>query len=132
MFCVRTRRSRCGRGDGQMRGDAGRAPLGGARGVHHFVMIWLRRGHERCRPSDGWRVVSASKDETLKVRDVATGKCVATLEGHSRACVARRPLYFGDDLLRRRSERCRVSGRATRRVWVGQELKVWDVATGAR
>ena len=32
---------------------------------------------------DGRRVVSASWDETLKVWDVATGKCVATLEGHS-------------------------------------------------
>ena len=32
---------------------------------------------------DGRRVVSASGDETLKVWDVATGKCVATLEGHS-------------------------------------------------
>ena len=32
---------------------------------------------------DGRRVVSASHDKTLKVWDVATGKCVATLEGHS-------------------------------------------------
>ena len=32
---------------------------------------------------DGRRVVSASGDKTLKVWDVATGKCVATLEGHS-------------------------------------------------
>ena len=104
---------------------------------------------------DGRRVVSASNDKTLKVWDVATGKCVATLEGHSNdvrcgvhctfvmiwlrrrffalrslrtggasflgrtnsrcgtwrpasawrrwkgtrmPCVARRPLYFGDDL----------------------------------
>ena len=31
----------------------------------------------------GWRVVSASRDKTLKVWDVATGRCVATLEGHS-------------------------------------------------
>ena len=33
---------------------------------------------------DGRRVVSGSVDETLKVWDVATGKCVATL-GHSEA-----------------------------------------------
>ena len=32
---------------------------------------------------DGRRVVSGSGDKTLKVWDVATGKCVATLEGHS-------------------------------------------------
>ena len=32
---------------------------------------------------DGRRVVSGSDDGTLKVWDVATGKCVATLEGHS-------------------------------------------------
>ena len=32
---------------------------------------------------DGRRVVSASRDNTLKVWDVATGECVATLEGHS-------------------------------------------------
>ena len=33
---------------------------------------------------DGRRVVSASYDRTLKVWDVATGECVATLEGHSK------------------------------------------------
>ncbi len=32
---------------------------------------------------DGRRVVSASYDSTLKVWDVATGECVATLKGHS-------------------------------------------------
>ena len=32
---------------------------------------------------DGRRVVSASDDKTLKVWDVATGKCVATLNGHA-------------------------------------------------
>ena len=33
---------------------------------------------------DGRRVVSGSEDKTLKVWDVATGKCLATLEGHSK------------------------------------------------
>ena len=32
---------------------------------------------------DGRRVVSASNDNTLKVWDMETGECVATLEGHS-------------------------------------------------
>ena len=32
---------------------------------------------------DGRRVVSASDDKTLKVWDVATGECLATLQGHS-------------------------------------------------
>ena len=32
---------------------------------------------------DGRRVISASDDGTLKVWDVATGECVATLEGHT-------------------------------------------------
>ena len=31
---------------------------------------------------DGRRVVSGSRDNTLKVWDVATGECVATLKGH--------------------------------------------------
>ena len=32
---------------------------------------------------DGRRVVSASDDNTLKVWNIETGECVATLEGHS-------------------------------------------------
>ena len=64
---------------------------------------------------DGRRVVSGSNDKTLKVWDVATGKCVATLEGHSSDvyCVA----VFPDG----------------RRVVSGSDdktLKVWDLATG--
>ena len=38
---------------------------------------------------DGRRVVSASSDKTLKVWDVATGECVATLEGHFVCCGVR-------------------------------------------
>jgi WD40 repeat protein len=34
---------------------------------------------------DGRRVVSGSRDETVKVWDAATGECVATLAGHSSA-----------------------------------------------
>ena len=47
---------------------------------------------------DGRRVVSASDDKTLKVWDVATGECVATLEGHSGSVRCGVPLYFCDDL----------------------------------
>ena len=47
---------------------------------------------------DGRRVVSGSIDNTLKVWDVATGKCVATLRGHSKDVALRRPLYFSEDL----------------------------------
>ena len=45
---------------------------------------------------DGRRVVSGSgyPDNTLKVWDVATGECVATLEGHSGLRALRRPLYI--------------------------------------
>ena len=32
---------------------------------------------------DGRRVVSGSFDTTLKVWDIETGECMATLEGHS-------------------------------------------------
>ena len=52
---------------------------------------------------DGRRVVSASWDTTLKVWDVATGECVATLEGHSKS--VRRGVHctFVMICLRRRS-----------------------------
>ena len=81
---------------------------------------------------DGRRVVSGSSDNTLKVWDVATGKCVATLEGHSDCVRCGVRCTFVMIWLRRRSWRCRVSGRAARRVWVEDDktLKVWDVATG--
>ena len=32
---------------------------------------------------DGRRIVSVSRDKTLKVWDIETGECVATLKGHS-------------------------------------------------
>ena len=52
---------------------------------------------------DGRRVVSASFDNTLKVWDVATGKCVATLEGHSSAVRCGVRCTFVMIWLRRRS-----------------------------
>ena len=51
---------------------------------------------------DGRRVVSwgGLSDKTLKVWDVATGKCVATLEGHSNdvRCGVRFLWYLCDDV----------------------------------
>ena len=52
---------------------------------------------------DGRRVVSGSIDYTLKVWDVATGECVATLEGHSNAVRCGVHCTFMMMWLRRRS-----------------------------
>ena len=52
---------------------------------------------------DGRRVVSASGDKTLKVWDVATGECVATLEGHSESVRCGVRCTFVMMWLRRRS-----------------------------
>ena len=64
---------------------------------------------------DGRRVVSASDDQTLKVWDLASGRAVATLEGHTAwvsACAVtpdgRRVVSASDD----------------------KTLKVWDLASG--
>ena len=59
--------------------------------------------------------MSASYDNTLKVWDVATGKCVATLEGHSGTVMS---VAISPD---------------GRRVVSGSKdktLKVWDIETG--
>ena len=62
----------------------------------------LRRGTTRSRCGT-WRPVDA-----------------ATLEGHSGPRL-RRPLYFCDDVFVVGQWRCRVSGRAARRVWFGRQ-----------
>ena len=71
---------------------------------------------------DGRHVVSASEDKTLKVWNVAAGRCLATLEGHSKGvmCVAvfpccaamGCPLVWFLPLLRRRLLRLRKGRRA--------------------
>ena len=80
---------------------------------------------------DGRRVVSGS-DDTLKVWDVATGECVATLEGHSRAVRCGVHCTFVMMCLRRRSFALpspRTGGASCLRR-EDNTLKVWDVATG--
>ena len=134
-----------------MRGDAGRA-LGQRALRRHctFVMIWLRRRSWRCRVSGrAARRVCVGTTRRSRCGDVATGECVATLEGHSDWRALRRPLYFCDDVCFVVGQwRCRVSGRAARRVWVGRqdaqgvgrgggnawrlEGHSWDVRCGVR
>jgi len=64
---------------------------------------------------DGRHVVSASEDKTLKVWNVAAGRCLATLEGHSKGvmCVAVLP-----------------DGRRVVSASEDKTLKVWDIETG--
>ena len=68
-----------------MRGDAGRALEERALRRPLYFCDDVSSLQVKCVAvfPDGRRVVSASLDKTLKVWDVATGKCVATLEGHS-------------------------------------------------
>ena len=70
---------------------------------------------------DGRRVVSASNDKTLKVWDVATGKCVATLEGHSNDVRCGVHCTFVLMCVRLGQLCCHISGRAARRFWVGRQ-----------
>ncbi len=64
---------------------------------------------------DGRRVVSASRDMTLKVWDLETGQAVATLQGHASSVRA-----------------CAVTPDGRRVVSASGDttLKVWDLAAG--
>ena len=64
---------------------------------------------------DGRRIVSASDDKSLKLWDVATGACLATLKGHSESVWS--VAVFPD-------------GRRIVSASWDKTLKVWDVATG--
>ena len=97
---------------------------------------------------DGRRVVSGSDNNTLKVWDVATGKCVATLEGHSKAvrcgvrctfvmmCVRRRSMALpslrtgGASCLRRATPRSRCGTWRPANAW--QRWKGTRRSCGAR
>ena len=85
---------------------------------------------------DGRRVVSASNDKTLKVWDVATGKCVATLEGHSNDVRCGVHCTFVMIWLRRRSMAlpCFRTGGASflRRVTTRSRCGTWRPASAWR
>ena len=82
---------------------------------------------------DGRRVVSAG-DKTLKVWDVVTGECVATLKGHSKEvrCGVRYLWYFCVDVCSSEVNCVPVFPDGRRVVSASRDkaLKVWDVATG--
>ena len=85
---------------------------------------------------DGRRVVSGADDMTLKVWDVATGKCVATLEGHSNAVRCGVHCTFVMMCLRRRSGalRCFRMGGALclRRTTAGSRCGTWRLVNAWR
>ena len=72
---------------------------------------------------DGRRVVSASNDNTLKVWDVATGACVATLEGHD-GWVTSVHVFPGDAIISSSNDR-------TIKVW-HPTAGTWNLVTTLR
>jgi hypothetical protein len=84
---------------------------------------------------DGRRVVSASHDGTLKVWDVATGKCVATLEGHSHWVRCGVRCTFVMMWLRRRSRALpcfRTGGASCLVMGIGRGNQEWSRCGGCR
>ena len=86
--CLRrtVRRSRCGtwrRANAWRRCEGTRIGCGARRLLYFCADLASSQVYGVAISPDGRRVVSASEDNTLKVWDVATGTCVATLKGHS-------------------------------------------------
>ena len=65
---------------------------------------------------DGTKLISASRDTTVRVWDVATGACVQTLQGHTDAVWSAGFSPDGTKLVSASDD---------------QTVRVWDVATGA-
>ena len=115
----------------RLRGDAGRAlASGGARRPLYFCDDGLDVGRAAVAVfPHGRRVAAASRDNTLKVWDAATGKCVATLGGTECRGRCGAPLhycswYFCGLCVFVASWRCGVSGRAARRFCIaGQDAR---------
>ena len=118
------------RGDGGVRVDAERAlEHRAARGVRFVYFCDMSSLQVACVAvfPDGRRVVSGSAavfNSTLKVWDVATGKCVATLKEHlnqvrcaASACCTTFVIW----VFVVGQQRCRVSGRVARRFCVGRQ-----------
>ena len=113
-----TRRSRCGTWRRRMRGDAGRALASCVAASAVLFVIWLRVGRGVAVFPDGRRVVSGST-----TRRSRSGTWRRRMRGDAERALEERALRrrcalvmcFVVGLLR-----CRVSGRAAGRVWVGR------------
>jgi len=86
--------------------------------VSRYMMSW--KGHLRGVNSVSWshdskKIVSGSGDNTLRVWDSKTGKCISTLIGHLGSVTS---VAFSDD------SKMIVSGSSDK------TLRIWDIETG--